>query len=219
MTKLRFLQWNRSTRNFNGAGRDPSAVARDFLAKVFNLSITIPPVSKEQATDCISRYLFADAMNAPPPDIKGRNVAGGCRIEPAPPVVPDGTALITAVEIEKFSKLALAIGMTNPRALWRMKQAWFVLRNMVLSLGESRAAFDPWMQSMFIREAILSLPKQSRRDISEWVKLAQVAIIGVPIPESVPSDLAQLMQEDVAGIAERWEFVDIVLSPASSAAN
>jgi hypothetical protein len=183
-------------------------VARDYLAKVFNVSITLPPVPEKLATDFIKNRLFAD--------VYGGLVAADVRVtgsESGGTAIPDDTALVTDEEVREFTRLALAIGMTNPRALWRMKQAWYLLRNMALTFDPD-PSFEPWMRSMFVREAVLAQPAEVRREVERWATFIRR---GEPpsMASSIPSNLAGLLREDRSDVTKCWHYADIVLLPAA----
>jgi hypothetical protein len=201
---------------FKGSGRDASIVARDYLAKVFNVSISLPPVPAAMATKFIAERLFADQYrNTAPrsvPDIP--TLSAKPEVVPAAPEIPEGTALVTDDEIEEFTRLALEIGMVNPRAMWRMKQAWYLLRNMALSFDPA-FSFKPWMRSLFVREAILSLPPAARREIDAWRTSVRNSKSPPPLGDTIPNGLASLLDEDWSDVRRRWHYADIVLLPAA----
>jgi Cdc6-like AAA superfamily ATPase len=193
---------------FKGSGRDASVVARDYLAKVFNVSITLPPVPEKLATDFIKNRLFADVYGGPvEADVR---VTGS---ESGGTAIPDDTALVTDEEVREFTRLALAIGMTNPRALWRMKQAWYLLRNMALTFDPD-PSFEPWMRSMFVREAVLAQPAEVRREVERWATFIRREE-PPSMASSIPSNLAGLLREDRSDVTKCWHYADIVLLPAA----
>lgn len=220
---------------FKGSGRGASVVARDYLAKVFNVSITLPPVPADLATDFIRNRLFADVYGGTqtiddpqsPEDpsaaeeapVKGlQNEGGKGKGHGTGHVtIPDDTVLVTEEEIEEFTRLALAIGMTNPRALWRMKQAWYLLRNMALSFDPA-GSFEPWMRSMFVREAILAESAEVRQKVESWAYWERKGQAQSIMPAGVPPYLSSLLKANRADVAKCWHYADIVLLPAAALA-
>jgi len=209
---------------FKGSGRDASVVARDYLAKVFNVSITLPPVPEDLATDFIKNHLFADVYGeAPPAEDHGDPADEGGSLATPPDnesrtetdTIPHDTALVTAREINEFTRLALAIGMTNPRALWRMKQAWYLLRNMALTFDPA-GSFEPWMGSMFVREAVLAQPAGIRHSVERWAYWERKGQSQSLMPTGLPTDLSTLLKAHRADVAKCWHYVDIVLLPAAT---
>jgi hypothetical protein len=202
---------------FKGSSRDASVVARDYLAKVFNVSISLPPVPTAMTTKFIAERLFADEYRiaAPPraPDVPLTSPKP--EVVSATPEIQEGTALVTNDEIEEFTRLALEIGMANPRALWRMKQAWYLLRNMALSVDPA-SSFKPWMRSLFVREAILSLPPAVRREVDAWAAAVRSSKIPKSIGNAIPETLGLLLDEDWADVRRCWSYADIVLLPAAA---
>jgi Cdc6-like AAA superfamily ATPase len=204
---------------FKGSGRDASAVARDYLGKVFNVSISLPPVPEALAAKFIKERLFADEYRKEPPPGPGGDGTVDPPLKPDPedPEIPDGTALVTGDEVTEFIRLAAATGISNPRALWRMKQAWYLLRNMALTF-EPESSFGPWMRSLFVREAILALPAAARREIEAWAQVVQTGGTPPGLSAAVPYTLDALLYEDKSDVAKRWARADIVLLPAGACA-
>jgi Cdc6-like AAA superfamily ATPase len=193
---------------FKGSGRDASAVARDYFAKVFNVAISLPPVPAALAASFIKDRLFADVV--------GMGAGGGDDKPPAvDPEIPNGTRLVTDFEITEFTRLAFATGMSNPRALWRMKQAWYLLRNMALTF-EPDSSFEPWMRSLFVREAILMLPAAARREVDAWAEAVQTGGALPVLSAAVPHALLRELSESESDVEKRWACTDIVLLPAAA---
>jgi Cdc6-like AAA superfamily ATPase len=196
---------------FKGSGRDASAVARDYLAKVFNVAISLPPVSKARAESFIRERLFTDVYGKAP-------VGGGAEEDEPPehaPDVPDDTRLVTDAEVMEFTRLAAATSISNPRALWRMKQAWYLLRNMALSF-EPQSSFQPWMRSLFVREAVLMLPAAARREVDAWAEAVRTDGTLPSFSDAVPQALVEELSEGRSDVAARWAYTDIVLLPAAA---
>jgi Cdc6-like AAA superfamily ATPase len=197
---------------FKGSGRDASAVARDYLAKVFNVAISLPPVPKELAASFIRERLFTDVYGP------GTEGGGGGAKQSRPELkVAAGTRLVTDAEVDEFVRLAEATGFSNPRALWRMKQAWYLLRNMALSF-EPDSSFEPWMRSLFVREAILMLPAAARREVDAWAHAVRTGGKPPVLSADVPEALVKELSESHPDMKERWARTDIVLLPAAACA-
>jgi hypothetical protein len=200
---------------FKKSGRETSAVARDYLAKVFNVSITLPPVSEKLATEFIEQHLFAGEYRkaTPAAEPAGSKDAQPPSPEPEGAVPPEASLRISEEEVTEFTKLARRIGMTNPRALWRMKQAWYLLRAMAQTV-DSDFSFEPWMRSLFVREAVLAQPPKVRRLIENWESSLRRGQMTTVFPGTIPVALTELLKESGTDVVKCWDHSDIVLLPA-----
>jgi hypothetical protein len=203
---------------FKGSARDPSMVARDYLAKVFQVSISLPQITTKMARSFIVQELFREDAQADSPKSGADVQAGTADASPqtAPAPVPDDIALVTQDEVTLFAELSSQIEMNNPRALRRMKQAWLLLRKMVLYFDDVDGSYEPWMRSLFVREAIRSLSPGLRREIGGWADAARYGPPTIDLPAGVPSALGKLLHDDVSGISKRWSYADIVLLPVAA---
>jgi hypothetical protein len=204
---------------FKGSGRDASAVARDYLAKVFNVSITLPPVPEQLVAEFIKYRLFADTYSGAAREDESRATSQAERSTSGVrgTAADDDTGRVTDEEAQEFTRLALAIGMRNPRALWRMRQAWYLLRRMIPAFDPG-SSFEPWMRSLFVREAVLAQPAEVRRQVDSWASWIRKGHTTTAMPTAAPIALAALLRENMLDVAKCWHSVDIVLLPAAAPA-
>lgn len=210
---------------FESGDRELAQVARDYLAKVFQVAFTLPPVvsnicdsfirdelfgeniDKGSSKDKLRGNLETDELQREELDNPKSELADGTTIENR--IIP-----VLEEEIDNFTKLAKITNMSNPRQLWRIKQAWFLLKGLVLDDGDSFEIMKPWMQLLFCREWLLHTSTDIRNEIEMYVSGTYT---------SGPS-LAILDQKDASAVInllnrislDNWAIVDAVLLPASS---
>lgn len=153
---------------FGATGREPAQVARDYLAKVFQVSITLSPVSEDVAKAYISEDLFFDEL---------KNDLARTKLDDEPePVAPVEVQASTAFhqyvlprvlldEVALFAALAVELGIVNPRELWRLKQSWLLVRAMNVEPGAGMEELEPLLRTLFMREWLLQLPAKKRADL------------------------------------------------------
>lgn len=192
---------------FSGRQLDLDLLARDFLAKVFNITISLPGISDADVTTYITKHLFAS-----PTTVKelGRENDGQVPGEN----FSDAGGEVTQSEVVLFAQLALATGTVNPRKLWRMKQSWLLLRTMVDQENSDPAINAGILRSVFAREAMLSLRTDAKRRACAWAaELDDVP--SSPAPAELPKEIADLIK--LCGREGRvlWRSVDSVLLPSA----
>jgi hypothetical protein len=165
---------------FGLTGREPGQVARDYLAKVFQASLNLPPLGAATASAYVREKLFGfkkvsdaqalwdsqfDALNklrrsGSAPD----DLSGTAKVHELP--------VALELEAELFCDLASKTGIGNPRELWRMKQAWFILKAMLLAPGARMADMTPPMEALFMREWLLRASTQVRQRVARRLDTA-----------------------------------------------
>jgi hypothetical protein len=204
--------------NFTATGREPAQVARDYMAKVFQVAITLPPVNSKSTGLFIRSELFRAELARPDTKTVGDPPAEPTvTIEP-PKVDPESQkkVLLSALpdEVTLFELLSEETGISNPRELWRLKQAWFLLKGMVLKDGDGIAEMDPWLRSLFVREWTLRATAEVRKRFDDELEALQEG--GSPSP--LDAKITKILGLETANALERRAFVDAVLLPAAPAA-
>ncbi len=199
---------------FNFAGREVAQVARDHLAKVFQVAVTLPPVDPGTSARFILNKLFAGDLDKSPTDAPGAPDAGTAGLGSGASAAAKDDPTVRNVlpeEVALFAQLANETSISNPRELWRLKQAWFLLKGMVLQDGDGLAQMAPWMRSLFVREWELQANSATRWRIAtlreSWRNSGAREIVQ-------QSDLAVLNLE-LEGASARQHFVDAVLLPSA----
>lgn len=181
--------------------REISQLARDYLAKVFNLSVTLAPANESSIELYIKHRLFdlpevAPAFGRHQATDSGRNLGSS-----------------TAAEAEAFNEFALAMQFTNPRELWRLRQAWALLKGIALPTRASDSAVREWMRHMFLREAIAQGTNEQRRQAEQFLSAnsdeARTGLWAGPVPSIALSVLEEFDKRD--------PLVRAVLLPAAPA--
>lgn len=186
---------------FGYAGRTPELVARDFLAKVFQVAMTLPPVTPDTATEYIQKKLFGSTQT-------GTAGAVNVDIPPANPPAPD---LLHALpeEVQLFSEMARLTGISNPRELWRMKQAWSMLKGLALNDGEDYTHIEPLLRALFVREWWQQASPLLRQQITN-----RRADPSLPHTSELTPEQLRLMELDDE-LSSRYSQIDMVLLPCA----
>lgn len=186
---------------FDGSGRETTQIARDYLGKVFQVAISLPPVSPEASEHFIRSKLFEDHRPAMAP------------LQAVAPVAPSPVADSIDVldeEITLFATLARRTGIANPRQLSRLKQAWLLLRGIVLHDGDGIDAMRPWLSTLFCREWLLQQTAQQRATHEAAIRAGQ----RLAPDATAPNSLYALLDGEQGGWQQRWPSADSVLLPA-----
>lgn len=190
---------------FAGSGRDTAQVARDYLGKVFQVAISLPPVTQQASENFIREKLFEDHIN------------GGKRTTVATETVVtsqlhEGANFIDVLdeEITLFAELARKTHIANPRQLSRLKQAWFLLRGIVLRDGDDIDVMGPWMSTLFCREWLLQERVETRIALEAAIRGGTRLFVDAESSDSVYA----LLDDEQGGWLTRWATVDSVLLPA-----
>lgn len=203
---------------FGFAGREPGQVARDYLAKVFQASLSLPPISAAAASSYVHKELFSfDTDEVQPTWDKDFYAVDGNGPGPSTSDFSSGETeqkpMPVALEAEArlFWKLANESGITNPRELWRMKQAWFILKALVLESGARMEEMRPLLQALFMREWFLRSSVQVRQRIESWLDAAGTSA-EVTAPDGSPEAayVAWLLE-----YGDLSKMADIVLLPGA----
>jgi hypothetical protein len=186
---------------FSGSGRDTAQVARDYLGKVFQVAISLPPVTQEASENFIRHKLFEDHIG---PRVQQEEAIV------APP--PERNEFIDVLddEIALFAELARKTQIANPRQLSRLKQAWFLLRGIVLRDGDGIGVMAPWLTTLFCREWLLQETAERRIALEAAVRSAT----RLDATDGPSDAVYALLDGEQHGWQLRWATVDSVLLPA-----
>jgi len=197
-------------------GRDPALVARDYLAKVFNLFVTLPMASPESISSYVRSHLFTrtpQRVEESGLEQQPRSVDEGESPTPARPSADLEST--STLEVETFAGLVQAWGLANPRELWRLRQTWALLKGVALQEHVSEADVRIWMRHMFFREMFLQGNEKQRKAVEDILNRK----VGADAEESMKDARVQLLARTAAEIAfgfnERDPKVMAVLLPAA----
>ncbi|MEC5384808.1 P-loop NTPase fold protein [Uliginosibacterium sp. H3] len=220
---------------FAQTGREPALVARDFLAKVFQVVVTLPAVSHAQIKKFVLTEIFKDSAEiAKPGDHEGAEKAkdilsptanthgptnSGAHPSETLGVSPQSAFIEKkylaqfAEEPEMFADYANGCGFANPRLLWRMKQAWILLKHLALKEGATLEEVRGWMGILFVCEWLLQQTLDEREQ--HHLKLIQHDVSG--FTAGIPEHIKSAISDDVLDTyADRQLLVCAVLLPAGS---
>jgi hypothetical protein len=180
------------------ADRELTQLARDYLAKVFNLSVTLAAADASSIRNYIKHRLF--------------DIPEGTRFG-RPTAVASSQSLgkSTPVEAEAFCEFATSLHLTNPRELWRLRQAWSLLKGIALSARATDADVRRWMRHLFVREAVFQGTNEQRRTAEEFFSIKGSG----SRPTLWSPQLTQAAHEVVEEFGERDSLVCAVLLPAA----
>lgn len=212
------------------AGREPAQVARDYLAKVFQVAINLPQPNDSHIRNYVSNKLFTGISESQPDEdilmssITEPNLENFENLSmpqaPEVPVEPNNSTPLLAPaartsnytvrgEKELFIALAVAFYFTNPRLLWRLMQSWRLLKSMVLLETYHLATAEPWLRLLFWREWLFQQNNEKHKFYREWPIPDSNTYIPSRIREALPKDL------DLDDYRQRCGDIDAVLLPAA----
>lgn len=193
-------------KEFGSGARETGQVSRDYLSKIFQVCVNLPPISNQNAEEYI-RHIFSggqsnQSLQESTPE---RNTQSAVIVTAS----PTQTAILEA-EVEVFVSLSKMSGLENPREIWRMKQAWSLLKGMALPDDFDRKQFEPLMTTLFVSEWLLRMPMKSRMQ-SEAFRKNQVFSMNILVPPA----FQELYKLEGAETNERQQLVNAVLLPAA----
>lgn len=205
---------------FPQSGRSPEVIARDYLGKVFQVAITLPSAPAAATTKFIYEELFHGHFQPVRTGTKKSKIS-------EKPLEGDEEILLRTIEaqsvirnykksspaeVEIFSALTHACQFSNPRQLWRLKQAWQLMKGISFHDGLDISSLKPWMRALFLCEYLLQTDHENASVINKWLqKQSQAApdiIIRLALGDPVDSAFSDYLS--------RAEVVAHVLLPAAS---
>lgn len=225
---------------FGHAGRLPANVARDYLGKVLQASITLPVVDDEYVQAYVENVLFPGVGEAK--HFSGVQYNGDSHvsskhssksvsdettgsdtldvIEPATKQLSvTGQSGLTE-EMHLFRELAVQYDFRNPRQMGRLYLSWRLLKALVFG-GRAYAMTDveSRMRLLFWREYRLQQDIQRRVELDEWLTTGCER----NGPQNLVPALGRLKNEMIGSfMGQSWDaqvkLTDAILLPASSIA-
>lgn len=230
---------------FGHAGRPPAQVAREYLAKVLQVSISLPDMGERGVGKYVSEVLFrgdratahasasAEAGNGMARQGEGpltgdetiplhaASSAAGDRPDQQFPEPSSATPAEPArgalpEEVALFEVLARAFDFANPRLLLRVYLGWRLLRSLAFAGGiYDLETMEKRLTLMFWREWRLQQPAAERAGLDAWLAGGSDAS---RVPEAVRERVAALRElatQDPAELSGWIRVTDSVLLPAS----
>jgi KAP family P-loop domain len=132
-------------------------VAREYLAKVFNLSVALP------ASDAVTmeRFIVSTLFDAPVGSALDRP-DGKAETHGPEPTQGDPESSSRQVEALAFVSLAHRFELSNPRELWRLRQTWKLLKSIALGARATDVELSTLMTHLFLREVVARATSQRR---------------------------------------------------------
>ena len=179
---------------FGHAGRLPANVAREYLGKVLQASITLPIVDDEYVKSYVEDVLFSGVGKGKHPSGVQSNEKFQVSTKHLPKPVSDGrqdemgdnyttevskstTKQLSVTsqsalteEMHLFRELAVQYGFRNPRQMGRLYLSWRLLKALVFG-GRAYAMSDveSQMRLLFWREYRLQQDAQRRVELDDWL--------------------------------------------------
>ena len=213
------------------AGRESALVARDYLAKVFQVVINLPQPNEIHVRNYIATKLFTDNTYNTSPEktniiftnLSATNKSTKIGSIPSDSEVNDDiidkisnqTPINMASnytvngEKELFTKLSIGFSFSNPRLLWRLMQSWKLLKCIVFSDTYHLSTAEPWLRLLFWREWMFQQSAEFSPYFHDWPFNSSKAI-PAPILEMLPKHL------DVNDYKQRCGSIDTVILPAAT---
>jgi len=213
------------------AGREPALVARDYLAKVFQVAINLPKPNDSHIRNYVSTKLFTNIINVLPPDEVDPSSSGleskveksaNTSMAPNPKVQvrPNNTAPVQSATIsasnytirgekELFIRLAIVFSFSNPRLLWRLMQSWRLLKSIVLLDTYHLETAEPWLRLLFWREWLFQQDSETRKNCHELPISESSTYISPRIIDALPKNIG------LDDYRQKCGNIDAVLLPAT----
>ncbi|OYU41848.1 MAG: hypothetical protein CFE44_27405, partial [Burkholderiales bacterium PBB4] len=211
------IAYSAVAKHYADYGRDPALVSRDYLAKVFNVFVTLPNASKPSITNYVRSHLFTPIATSTgdgaSPD--GQGAAPGASGPPPTSRPAQDLQTSSALEVETFAELVDKWGLSNPRELWRLRQTWSLLKGVALGESASDTQVRIWMQHMFFREMFLQSNAEQRGKVEGFVRSLPDSNLPFSSDDVRVQLLAQGAGELSEGFQERDTRVMAVLLPAA----
>lgn len=226
--RIAFSAIEKHSDQFGHAGYSSSRVAREYLAKVLQASISLPEVGDSDVRQFIKEVLFKEAEEISTrfpvmPDIQPDELID---TEPLPktdrkPFIAEPLAIHTQhdlpEEMKLFCELSIEYNFRNPRLMWRLRLSWLLFKS--LYFGDVAYAFDEaesGMRLLFWREYRLQHDADGRDTLDRWLESG----CSGDGPQELVSALGSLvdnMPGTFMGMGKKriLELTDAVLLPAS----
>ncbi len=186
--------------------REVGQVARDYLAKVFNLSVVLPPAD----ADTMSRYIRLKLFDQADDDNVHVSQTGEYGVGTA--AGGENVSSSSPFEAKTFVELANRFAMNNPRELWRLRQTWSLLKGIALSAEATDREIRQLMTHLFVREVVSQGTAEQRITAEQaFGKLAEPSV-SVSLWTQTLTDAVQDVWQD---FAQRDAIVRAVLLPAA----
>lgn len=189
--------------------REPSQVSRDYLAKVFNVTVMLQDAGFDAVENYIRSHIFEGSAPTAGPTASGSSTS--------PPSVSDeneNTMEALPFEVDVFVELAKEFSFTNPRELWRLRQTWSLLKGIALPSSAPRPIVRVWMRHMFLRERILQGTNEQRKQAADFLRS-----FGSPAPslDGLVPNFERISRDLAFGFQDRDAMILGVLLPAAPA--
>lgn len=182
--RVAFAAVEKHIKDSGHGGEAPELVAREYLAKVLQISVRLPNVDGNLVESYVDNKLFVEIGDNP---IAKDNVEQMAPSPISPPTGPvespalhmgaskvsksDGQPAFLPQEKALFKELAKVYGFSNPRLLWRLNMAWKLLKSLHFgpqSTYDFEQAEAP-MRLLFWDEWLHQRPNKERLDWSKWI--------------------------------------------------
>ncbi|MDO9066835.1 MAG: FimV/HubP family polar landmark protein [Deltaproteobacteria bacterium] len=204
---------------FSGPHRESSQMARDYLAKVFQICISLPDPDAKAIKSFIRTHLFSQPPREKPKSLLDISLDLDSNIDSDfdffqenQDETKSNSVRTIPGEVGEFVRVAHILHISNPRQLWRLKQAWSILKGLIVE-ELSKESAELWIQHLMLRENILQSRAPIRLGSENWL----VSGGNGEAPPQLSSVLEYLGSGFVAGYLSRKPLVDAVLLPASQA--
>lgn len=227
--RMAFAAVEKHYQQFGHAGIAPELVARDYLAKVLQVSVTLPAMDEERINSYVDKKIFHDigSLNSvneilnnsydenagsPKNEIKRDLLSDqmSSAVSSSDPIssVESGATSTNSpkpqsalpAEKELFKELAHDYGFSNPRLLWRLYMAWKLLKSLTLKPSYKFEDMQFLLHLLFWREWLHQLTSDESDKFSLWI--TESDSISPSAPENMPDEIFIAVSEN---LCSKWK--------------
>ncbi|MBC7766558.1 hypothetical protein H7Y21_01005 [Arenimonas sp.] len=238
--RMAFAAVEKHYKDFGHAGRAPALVARDYLAKVLQVSVTLPSVDLLGVESFVDDVMFKDISDSTIITDALKKAEGvATNISESTQEIPNQSSFedsqTTTDELETlvsdstmikisqtslveekvlFKKLTQEFDFTNPRLVWRLYMAWKLLKSMLFESYKVEDIDAP-MRILFWQEWLHQQETEKKEFLTIWIKGKS----GHSKPESMPGQIYDAVNQNLRPKWREYEtyanLADSVLLPSS----
>lgn len=242
--RMAFAAVEKHYQQFGHAGRTPALVARDYLAKVFQVSMTLPPSDEAGLKRLIDETMFKDIQlpepsravqmdlataDLPASDNKApteqKQVGEQTIAQPKLSSESQHEAVLGqplaqtftahAQEKQLFEALAVSFAFHNPRLLWRLYMAWKLLKILYFSKDYNEEEIEIPMRMLFWQEWLHTQEVKQKNSYEHWMKNGGDQVSPPEMPSGVYEAVNLPLRNQWSKLTKLVGYVDMVLLPSA----
>jgi KAP family P-loop domain len=214
------------------SGRPVDLLARDYLAKIFQVSVILPEVDHARISSYVDNKIFSDIDQGADNglDLKQEqknsllqnfidtsyNVEVSLTDEQTAPTQIDQQPQQSSLPEERivFKELAQIYEFSNPRMLWRLYMAWKLLKSLYLGPLYTLADVEVLMHILFWREWLHQIPPEKKNEYTAWIQSSSAQQSPALIPNAIFDSVKLKLRPNWKQYSSQVRIVDSVLLPS-----